>query len=109
VLYVAIPALVVLGIFRQPLSQFGLKLRGWNQCWWVYVAFYLLLLPAVVLASQWESFQLKYPFYHVRHGEIPGPRFYAWELLYAVRFVSLEFFPRLQSRRGSGSDRMSFS
>lgn len=94
VLYVAIPALVVLGIFRQPLSQFGLKLRGWNQCWWVYVGFYLLLLPAVVLASQWESFQLKYPFYHVRHGENPGPRFYAWELLYALQFVSLEFFFR---------------
>ena len=94
VLYVAIPAVVVLGIFRQPLSQFGLKVRGWNQCWWVYVAFYLLLLPAVVLASQWQSFQQKYPFYHVLPGEIPGPRFYAWELLYAVQFVSLEFFFR---------------
>ena len=94
VLYVAIPAIVVLGVFRQPLSQFGLKLRGWHQNWWVYVAFYLLLLPAVVLASQWQSFQSKYPFYHIHHGEVPGPRFYAWELLYAVQFVSLEFFFR---------------
>ena len=93
VLYVAIPATVVLGIFRQPLSQFGLKLRGWHQNWWVYVAFYLLLFPAVVLASQWQSFQARYPFYHV-YREFPGPRFYIWELLYAVQFVSLEFFFR---------------
>ncbi len=93
VLYVAIPAIVVRGIFRQPLSQFGLKMRGWHQNWWVYVAFYLLLFPAVVLASQWQSFQSKYPFYHV-YREFPGPRFYVWELLYAVQFVSLEFFFR---------------
>ena len=93
VLYVAIPAIVVRGIFRQPLSQFGLKMRGWHQNWWVYVAFYLLLFPAVVLASQWHSFQMKYPFYHV-YREFPGPRFYVWELLYAVQFVSLEFFFR---------------
>ena len=73
VLYVAIPATVVLGIFHQPLSQFGLKLRGWHQNWWVYVAFYLLLFPAVVLASQWQSFQSKYPFYRLHHGEVPGP------------------------------------
>lgn len=95
VLYVAIPAIVVLGVFRQPLSQFGAKLRGWHQNWWVYVAFYLLLFPAVVLASQWESFQSKYPFYRFfPPGEAPGPRFYVWELLYAVQFLSLEFFFR---------------
>ena len=94
VLYVTIPAMVVLGIFRQPLSQFGLKVRGWRQNWWVYVAFYLLLFPAVVLASQWHSFQTKYPFYHFAPGASPGPRFYVWELLYAVQFVSLEFFFR---------------
>ncbi len=94
VLYVAIPAIVVLGIFRQPLSQFGLKLRGWHQNWWVYLAFYLLLLPAVVLASRWHSFQSKYPFYHLDPAELPGPRFYVWELFYALQFVSLEFFFR---------------
>ncbi|MGI8978575.1 MAG: CPBP family intramembrane glutamic endopeptidase [Pirellulaceae bacterium] len=94
VLYVAIPAIVVRGIFRQPLTQFGLKMRGWHQNWLVYVAFYLLLFPAVVLASQWQSFQSKYPFYRVLNGEFPGPRFYVWELLYAVQFVSLEFFFR---------------
>ena len=94
VLYVAIPATVVLAIFRRPLSDYGLKLRGWHQCWWVYLAFYGLILPAVFLASQWESFQHKYPFYRLQPGEIPGPRFYVWELLYAVQFVSLEFFFR---------------
>jgi len=94
VLYVAIPAIVVLGIFRRPLSEYGAKLRGWHQNWWVYVAFYLLLFPAVVLASQWESFQAKYPFYHLGEDESPGPRFFVWEILYAIQFLSLEFFFR---------------
>lgn len=94
VLYVAIPAIIVLGIFRRPLSDYGLKLRGWHACWWVYLALYGLILPAVVLASRWESFQEKYPFYRLQPHEVPGPRFFVWEILYAVQFISLEFFFR---------------
>lgn len=94
VIYVAIPAVVVLGFFRRPLSEYGAKLRGWHACWWVYLGMYLAILPAVLMASRWSSFQHKYPFYRLAIDELPGPRFFVWELLYAVQFVSLEFFFR---------------
>ena len=61
VLYVLVPAAIIKRLFRERLAEHGAKLRGWHDCWWVYLAMYLIMLPAILLASSWESFQHKYP------------------------------------------------
>jgi len=92
--YVILPVLVIRGLLGERVSEFGLSLRGT----WAYGRFYLLLLlgsaPFVVLASFHPEFQAKYPFYTIIEGESLWPGFWIWEVLYALQFVSLEFFFR---------------
>jgi membrane protease YdiL (CAAX protease family) len=118
VAYVVGPVLLVKLVFRRPLSDYGVKLRGVLYCWPAYVAMYLLLLPAVLLVSTTPGFQHTYPF--LKPGavvmtdwqapasesaetagrgfsQIPPaywPRFWIWQAFYALQFVSLEFFFR---------------
>ena len=92
--YVILPVLVIRGLLGERVSDFGLSLRGT----WAYGRFYLLLLlgvaPVVVLTSFHPEFQAKYPFYALIEGKSLWPSFWIWELLYALQFVSLEFFFR---------------
>jgi len=92
--YVLVPIVIVCGIFRRPLSDYGVKVRGSLNCWWVYLLMYLAIVPFVLRASTTESFLRTYPFYKLDAGEPLWPRFFVWELLYAMQFVSLEFFFR---------------
>ena len=94
ILYVGIPVLLLKTIVRRPPTEYGLKMRGAGQHAWVYGLLFLGLLPFVVLASYRESFQYTYPFYHLRPDEALWPRLFIWELLYALQFVSLEFYFR---------------
>ena len=48
----------------------------------------------VVAATYSPAFQQKYPYYRLAPGESVVPFFLAWELLYAIQFVGLEFFYR---------------
>jgi membrane protease YdiL (CAAX protease family) len=54
----------------------------------------LVMTPLVLWASQGERFRETYPFYRLATGEPLWPRFVAWEVLYALQFVALEFFFR---------------
>jgi len=60
----------------------------------VYGLFYLFMVPFLLAVSQTDSFQHTYPFYRLVPGESLWPRFLAWEALYALQFLSLEFFFR---------------
>src|SRR5688572_8210479 len=92
VTYVLVPALLVTCVFRRPLADIGAKLRGLSSGWWVYLLFYLFMLPFLLAVSQTASFQHTYPFYRLGPYESLWPRFLVWELLYALQFVALEFF-----------------
>ena len=92
--YVLIPVLVIKFVFRERLRDYGFKVRGMLRFWWVYLALYLTILPAVLIVSQTESFQEKYPFYKLVEGESLWPRFWIWQVFYALQFISLEFFFR---------------
>jgi membrane protease YdiL (CAAX protease family) len=92
--YVLIPALLIKLVFRRKLSDYGAKLNDAASCWWAYVLMYLGILPFVILASFRDSFLHTYPFYRLAANEPLWPRFVIWELLYALQFVSLEFFFR---------------
>ncbi|MCB9560026.1 MAG: CPBP family intramembrane metalloprotease [Kofleriaceae bacterium] len=88
------------------LRDYHISMRGFIKHLWVYVVLFALVLPAVYLASKTASFQATYPFYKSANRS----RFdlLAWEGLYALQFLSLEFFFRgflLQGlRRALGSN-----
>jgi membrane protease YdiL (CAAX protease family) len=94
VTYFVIPAVIVRFVFREKLSDYGLKLRGAFADGWIYVAFFAVVGPLVLLVSREEHFQATYPFYHLDKTEPLWPHFWAWEALYATQFFALEFFFR---------------
>jgi membrane protease YdiL (CAAX protease family) len=55
---------------------------------------YLVMLPCVLYVSFDPSFQRTYPFYRLQTGEPLWPRLVAWEIVYGVQFLALEFFFR---------------
>lgn len=94
VIYFFIPALIILVVFRQPLSDYGLKLRGAFRDGWVYPVMFVIMVPLVLLASRNLHFQETYPYYELGKGEPLWPRFWIWEMAYALQFLGLEFFFR---------------
>ena len=92
--YLVIPALIVRLIFREKLADYGFKLRGAFTDGWIYLVFFGVVGPLVLLVSRSPEFQETYPFYQPDRGEPLWPHFWRWELLYAMQFLSLEFFFR---------------
>lgn len=92
--YLIVPALVVKLVLREKLSDYGLRVRGMFKDCWVYGVMFAFMVPTVLFVSRRGDFLAKYPFYELRPGEPLWPRFLAWELLYALQFVALEFFFR---------------
>jgi membrane protease YdiL (CAAX protease family) len=92
--YAILPVLVVILLLRRRPADYGLKLRGLTTLWWVYLLLYMLMLPVLAWASGNDRFLRTYPFYRLAENESLWPRLIAWELLYAVQFMALEFFFR---------------
>ena len=92
VLRVLIPIGIITLLFRRPLAEYGLTLRGVGKHARIYLALYLLMLPLLYVASQLPSFQATYPFYS-RAAE-GGARFWTFELAYALQFIGVEVFFR---------------
>lgn len=91
--YLVVPALL-LRVLRpgEPLSSFGLSWSGLRGHERTYLLLFVATLPLIVLASTRPAFLETYPFY--RHAGRSSVDFVAWEVLYALQFVSLEFFFR---------------
>ena len=81
-------------VWRERLRDYGLKITGWYRKSWVYLLGLGVVLPLVFIFGRTASFQHTYPFYHLAVDEPLWPRFFIWELLYALQFVSLEFYFR---------------
>lgn len=92
VCYLLLPALVVRLVLKERPSGYGLSPRAALGHGRVYVALYLAVLPLVVLASFGAGFQRTYPFYS--QAGRSGFDFVVFESLYALQFLSLEFFFR---------------
>lgn len=90
--YFIFPALVVKGIFRAKLRDYGLRTQGFVEHAWVYMFFFSVVLCGVIGVSFWSEFSEYYPFYKLATRSWFD--FIAWELLYAAQFFSLEFFFR---------------
>ncbi|MCX7743318.1 MAG: CPBP family intramembrane metalloprotease [Flavobacteriales bacterium] len=94
VAYFLIPAIFILFILKEKLSDYGLKFRGSTSGWKIYALLFLVVLPFVIAASNEKSFQQTYPFFLPNNGTPLFPSLWYWELFYAVQFFSLEFFFR---------------
>lgn len=104
--YLAIPMVIVLCMPGERLRDYNLSPRGFLRHLWIYVVLFALVAPAVYLASKTASFQGTYPFY--KYANRSAFDLWAWEALYILQFLSLEFFFRgflLQGlRRAMGSN-----
>jgi membrane protease YdiL (CAAX protease family) len=92
--YTVLPAVVVLVVFREKLTDYGVGVRGVAADWPVYLAFAAVMVPLVYLCSALPRFQDVYPFYRVASPAEVGAGLVRWELAYALQFVALEFFFR---------------
>lgn len=94
VFYFVFPVIIIKLVFRQKLSDYGLRIKGAFKDYKVYVLMLCFMIPLVVFFSQTESFQQRYPFYDVQKGESLYPNFIIWEIFYFLQFFALEFFFR---------------
>jgi len=102
-----LPALIIKFAFREPLSNFGVRLGNWQ---WGVKAFLILAPVMMVLtlpSSRMESFTAEYPLYK---GAGASPFiFMAYSLLYLTYYIGWEFFFRgymqfgLATRLGDGN------
>ncbi len=90
--YFVIPVLIIVLVWRDRLSDYGLPFPGSNTPFGICIGFFLIMLPLVFIVSFTDSFQSAYPFYE--HSDRSAFDFLAWQLLYAAQFFALEFFYR---------------
>jgi len=92
--YVVVPMLIVRLVFRERLSDYGLKLGGVFADFWVYALMMAIAWPCIFIASAGQRFQETYPFYHLARGEAAWPNLVHWEILYTLQFFAVEFLFR---------------
>jgi membrane protease YdiL (CAAX protease family) len=93
--YFIIPASVVKFVFREHLSDYGLKVRGIFKAWPLYVGMLAVMVPIIWLVSFSPRFLLTYPMYGAAKGDVlPWESYLYFELVYALQFCTLEFFFR---------------
>ncbi|MBW2529676.1 MAG: CPBP family intramembrane metalloprotease [Deltaproteobacteria bacterium] len=86
-------ARVVLG--RSP-ADYGYRLRGTFELWWLYAAAAAIAAVAVVVASSLPAFQQRYPIGRnlIHDGQIALGEFVVYQLAYGLLFASGESFWR---------------
>jgi membrane protease YdiL (CAAX protease family) len=92
--YTVLPIFAIKLLFRERLLDYGLGLSGIVKDWPVYLAFAVVMAPLVFLFSAEERFQNIYPFYRIDSRDEVDAVFFRWEAIYAIQFMSLEFFFR---------------
>ena len=92
--YFVVPALIIKLIFKENLSDYGLKWKGAFEGYYLYIVMLLIMIPLVIYFSSTRSFQERYPFLNINPGHPLGVDFWKWEFLYCAQFFALEFFFR---------------
>ncbi|MBW2262655.1 MAG: hypothetical protein JRG91_11830, partial [Deltaproteobacteria bacterium] len=90
--YAVIPGIAVLLTPGMRLRDCGVSFKGFFDHLWIYGILFVIVLLMVAFVSFKPDFQSYYPFY--AHTHRSWFDFFAWEGLYALQFVSLEFFFR---------------
>ena len=106
IFYFLVPVLMIKFIFKDKLSDFGLKFRGAFKDYYLYLIMLGVMIPLVLFFSRTQSFQSRYPFLHFEKGASLFPDLLIWEIMYCIQFFVIEFFFRgfvlfgLQSKLG---------
>jgi len=74
------------------LKGYYVSFKGFFKHLWIYLVLFGLIFPAVIVAAKQQSFYQTYPFF--KWANQSTYYFISWELLYALQFISLEFFFR---------------
>jgi membrane protease YdiL (CAAX protease family) len=91
--YVLLPIFVWKLCFpKDRILDLGLRVRGFVEHVWIYVALLAIVLPVMVVVSQQPDFGSYYPFYKLSSRSWFD--FLVWEAMYYVQFFALEFFFR---------------
>jgi membrane protease YdiL (CAAX protease family) len=90
--YVILPMVVIACMPGGRIRDYHISPRGFFKHLWVYLLLFAAVLPFVVIASTTSAFRHTYPFYRIANRSYTDLAI--WELLYAVQFLSLEFFFR---------------
>ena len=105
--YVVLPLLAIAFMRGERVRDYFIGWRALHRHIWVYLGLFAAVLPAVFVAARLPSFQGTYPFYKLANRSAFD--FWVWEALYALQFLSLEFFFRgfmlkaLAPKFGSGA------
>ena len=94
VFYFIIPVLVIKFLFKESLSNYGLRFKGAFKDYKLYVIMLCVMIPLVLFFSRTQSFQERYPFYDMSGDKSYYPNFIIWEVFYFLQFFALEFFFR---------------
>jgi uncharacterized protein len=92
--YFVIPFFAIRIIFKERLSDYGLKSKGAFSFARLYGIAFTILFPVVVWISFSPRFQITYPFYVPTDKGEMVPYFLVWEIFYVTQFFALEFFFR---------------
>ncbi len=90
--YVVIPLIVIVAMPGQRIRDYHLSPKGFFRHLVIYLGLFVLVLPAVLIASRTQQFRETYPFYRMSNHSYQD--LIAWELIYAAQFTALEFFFR---------------
>ena len=90
--FVILPVLTIKFILKEPLKNYGLGIGKLRQHYKWYLLLAAPILCFVVIVSFRDDFTNHYPFYKLAHRSWFD--FIAWELLYLLQFVCVEFFFR---------------
>ncbi len=92
-LYLVVPVLIIKLGFREKLGDYGMRIRGIQKDYPVYLLMLVVMLPLVYFASSSPAFQERYPLFKPSKGNLL-PLFLWWQAAYFVQFVAVEFFFR---------------
>ncbi len=90
--YAIIPLVTIVLMRGERIRDYNISLRGFTQHLWIYVLMFVLITPAVIVASTTDAFRHTYPFYRMANRSHVD--LWSWEAFYAAQFVSLEVFFR---------------
>jgi uncharacterized protein len=92
-MYLIIPVLIIKLIFKQPLSDYGLRFKNIHKDYPLYVLMLLIMFPVVYFASTTPAFQDRYPLFKPV-TESMFSLFFWWQIAYFIQFIAVEFFFR---------------
>jgi hypothetical protein len=87
-----IPLALVVWVIRRTPADYGFRVRGISRHMPVYAGMYLIMLPLLVWASSFSSFQHTYPFYE--RAVEGGAAYWLYTIGYGFQFVGVEAFFR---------------